>query len=228
MLKEAIHHRPKNNYAYAYNENTLHIKLRTKKHDVSHVHLIYGDPFEYVKDEPVLHEQSMKVVYQDDLYDYWFVEFEPINNRTAYIFKIYDEQTEPVYFTERGYLHEIPTDNPGFFFKFPYLNKVDVFQAPEWVKDTVWYQIFPERFANGDPSINPEGTLPWGSEAPSPTNFFGGDFEGVMQNLDHLEELGVNGVYFTPIFKAHSNHKYDTIDYFEIDPQFGDKQTFKN
>ncbi len=56
---------------------------------------------------------------------------------------------------------------------------------------------------------------------------FGGDFEGIIERLDYLVELGINGIYFTPIFKAPSNHKYDTIDYFEIDPQFGDKQTFK-
>ena len=48
-----------------------------------------------------------------------------------------------------------------------------------------------------------------------------------MQNLDYLVKLGISGIYFTPIFKAHSNHKYDTIDYMEIDPQFGTKETFK-
>ena len=66
-----------------------------------------------------------------------------------------------------------------------------------------------------------------GSANPTPTNFFGGDFAGVIQNLDYLVKLGISGIYFTPIFKAHSNHKYDTIDYMEIDPQFGTKETFK-
>ena len=71
-----------------------------------------------------------------------------------------------------------------------------------------------------------KNTLPWGSTEPTPTNFFGGDFAGIIQNLDYLVKLGISGIYFTPIFKAHSNHKYDTIDYMEIDPQFGTK-TFK-
>ena len=74
---------------------------------------------------------------------------------------------------------------------------------------------------------DPEDTLAWGSAEPSKTNFFGGDLEGVIQNLDYLKELGISGIYFTPIFKAYSNHKYDTIDYLEIDPQFGTKETFK-
>ncbi len=113
------------------------------------------------------------------------------------------------------------------FFCFPFIHANDVFKAPSWIKDTVWYQIFPERFANGDHTLNPENTLPWGSAEPTPTNFFGGDFAGIMQNLDYLVKLGISGIYFTPIFKAHSNHKYDTIDYMEIDPQFGTKRNIQ-
>src|SRR5699024_673712 len=59
------------------------------------------------------------------------------------------------------------------------------------------------------------------------TNFFGGDIQGIINHLDYLVDLGINGIYLTPIFKAKSNHKYDTIDYLEIDSQFGDKKTFK-
>ena len=69
--------------------------------------------------------------------------------------------------------------------------------------------------------------MPWGSEKPSRTNFFGGDLQGVIDHLDYLEDLGINGIYFCPIFAAHSNHKYDTIDYFNIDPAFGSKEKFK-
>lgn len=95
------------------------------------------------------------------------------------------------------------------------------------MKETVWYQIFPDRFANGNKNNDPEKVLPWASEAPALDNFFGGDFEGIINSLDYLTDLGINGIYLTPIFKAYSNHKYDTIDYMEIDPQFGDKETFK-
>ncbi|TWD94527.1 alpha amylase catalytic subunit [Neobacillus bataviensis] len=83
------------------------------------------------------------------------------------------------------------------------------------------------RFANGNPKLNPEGTLTWGSQNPEPDTFFGGDLEGIIENINHLVKLGVTGIYFTPIFKAVTNHKYDTIDYMEIDPHFGDKFTFK-
>ena len=63
---------------------------------------------------------------------------------------------------------------------------------------------------------------------PKHDTFYGGRFSGNdSDHLDHLQELGVNGIYFCPIFKSPSTHKYDTTDYFEIDPQFGDKATFR-
>ncbi|GGI10089.1 glycoside hydrolase family 13 protein [Gottfriedia solisilvae] len=226
MLKEAIYHRPKNNYAYAYNNETLHIRLRTKKDDVSSVHLIHGDPYHWEDGAWQINKTEMKISGSTELFDYWFVEIKPPFRRLRYGFELSNHE-ETIVYAERGFYDEIPTDDTAYYFCFPFLNEADIFKAPSWAKDTVWYQIFPERFANGDPSINPKGTLEWESEEPATNNFFGGDFEGVIQHLDHLVELGIGGIYFTPIFKAHSNHKYDTIDYMEIDPQFGTKETFK-
>lgn len=97
--------------------------------------------------------------------------------------------------------------------------------VPEWVKDAVFYQIFPERFANGDPSNDPPGTQPWGG-TPDRDNFFGGDLPGIIDHLDYLQDLGVNALYLNPIFKAGTNHRYDTQDYFQIDPALGDDATF--
>lgn len=226
MLKEAIYHRPKDNFAYAYDEKTLHIRLRTKKNDIETVYLLYADPYEWKNTIWQLNRAPMIKSGFDDLFDYWFIEIVPPYRRLRYGFEL-TSGDETVVYTEKGFYDKAPTDDTAYYFCFPFLNKIDVFQAPEWVKDTIWYQIFPERFANGNPSLNPKGTLPWGSADPTPTSFFGGDFEGIMQHLDYLVELGINGIYFTPIFRAPSNHKYDTIDYFEIDPQFGDKKTFK-
>lgn len=225
MLKEAIYHRPKNNFAYAYDKETLHIRLRAKKGDLTKVYLIFGDPYQWTKEGWTNSTKPMSLEGSDVLFDYWFVEVKPDFRRLRYGFELHAEH-EAIVYGERGFKDRDPKD-PGFYFCFPFLNQVDVFQAPEWVKDTVWYQIFPERFANGNPLLDPDGVRPWGSEDPKPTSFFGGDFEGIIQNIDHLVELGITGIYFTPIFKAPSNHKYDTINYLEIDPQFGDKKTFK-
>jgi cyclomaltodextrinase / maltogenic alpha-amylase / neopullulanase len=226
LLKEAIYHRPKDNFAYTYDEKTLHIRLRTKKDDIEQVNLIYGDPYEWENGEWQTQTASMSKSGSDKLFDYWFIAITPPYRRLRYGFELKSKDEQLVY-TEKGFYKEAPKDDTAYYFCFPFLNKIDVFQAPEWVKDTVWYQIFPERFANGNEKLNPPKTLPWGSQDPTPTSFFGGDFEGIIQHVDYLVELGVTGIYFTPIFKAPSNHKYDTIDYFEIDPQFGDKETFK-
>ncbi|MBB5325086.1 glycosidase [Anoxybacillus tepidamans] len=226
MLKEAIYHRPKDHFAYAYDDKTLHIRLRTKKDDMQSVFLLYGDPYVWEDGKWQFAKKEMMKSGSDSLFDYWFIAITPPYRRLRYGFELCSGEEKLIY-TEKGFFNIPPSDDIAYYFCFPFLNKIDVFQAPEWVKDTVWYQIFPERFANGNESLNPPGTLPWGSADPTPTSFFGGDFEGIIHRLDYLVELGINGIYFTPIFKAPSNHKYDTIDYFEIDPQFGDKQTFK-
>ncbi|WP_077705484.1 glycoside hydrolase family 13 protein [Virgibacillus dokdonensis] len=225
MRKEAIYHRPKNNFAYAYDKETLHIVLQTKKDDMKTVQLIFGDPYNWKNDEWQSETNSMVKTGSTDFHDYWFIAIRPPYKRLRYAF-ICSDESETCFYGESG-IFDNPPKGIANYFCFPFLNAADVFQAPEWVRDTIWYQIFPERFANGDKNLNPEGALPWGSTDPSTTNFFGGDFQGVMNHLDHLESLGITGIYFTPIFKADSNHKYDTIDYMEIDPQFGDKQTFK-
>ncbi|MCE2137675.1 alpha-glycosidase, partial [Streptococcus thermophilus] len=98
---------------------------------------------------------------------------------------------------------------------------------PAWVKETVWYQIFPERFANGVRQNDPANVQPWGAGRVHRDSFYGGDLPGITAHLDDLAALGVNGLYLCPIFTSPSNHKYDTIDHFEIDPHFGTKADFQ-
>ncbi|MEB3284440.1 MAG: alpha-amylase family glycosyl hydrolase [Candidatus Sericytochromatia bacterium] len=98
--------------------------------------------------------------------------------------------------------------------------------TPAWVKDAVFYQIFPERFLNGNPGNDPKGVQPWGGK-PEYENFFGGDLAGVRAKIPYLKSLGINAIYFNPLFKASSNHKYNTADYMQIDPAFGTNAEFK-
>jgi cyclomaltodextrinase / maltogenic alpha-amylase / neopullulanase len=98
-------------------------------------------------------------------------------------------------------------------------------RIPDWVGDAVFYQIFPERFRNGDPGNDPPGTGSW-SDEPTRENFLGGDLQGVIDALPYLVDLGVDAIYLNPIFAATTNHKYDTSDYFAIDPAFGTEATF--
>ncbi len=97
--------------------------------------------------------------------------------------------------------------------------------TPQWVQDAIFYQIFPERFANGDSLNDPPGTQPWGG-VPTPKNYFGGDIQGILDHLDYISGLGVNTLYLNPIFQSSSNHKYNTDDYLKIDSAFGDEAVF--
>lgn len=98
-------------------------------------------------------------------------------------------------------------------------------QYPDWINDAIFYQIFPDRFFNGDLENDPPDTEAWGNP-PTRTNIFGGDLQGIFKKLDYLQSLGINALYLNPIFKAKTNHKYDTTDYFEIDPSFGSIDLF--
>jgi len=97
---------------------------------------------------------------------------------------------------------------------------------PEWVRDAVFYQIFPDRFRDGDPRNNPPRTQPW-SGLPTHRSFSGGDLEGILEKLPYLADLGVTALYLTPIFTASTNHKYDGEDYFQVDPAFGGNEAFR-
>ncbi len=105
-----------------------------------------------------------------------------------------------------------------------------------WLQTAVFYQVFPDRFANGNSETDPHlgdfeykghgpKTFPWATPPPEdhpfPIVFYGGDLPGISGHIDHLDSLGVNALYLNPIFAARSNHKYDVTDYKEIDPHLG-------
>jgi cyclomaltodextrinase / maltogenic alpha-amylase / neopullulanase len=98
--------------------------------------------------------------------------------------------------------------------------------VPYWVEDAIFYQIFPDRFANGDPAHILPGMTSW-EAAPTIYGFQGGDLRGVIQKFDYLLDMGINALYFNPIFQATSTHRYNTTDYLRIDPKLGDLRDFQ-
>ncbi|WP_324715658.1 glycoside hydrolase family 13 protein [Carboxydochorda subterranea] len=100
------------------------------------------------------------------------------------------------------------------------------FVTPAWARTGVAYQIFPDRFYNGDPANDPPGVAAWG-DAPTFSNFFGGDLEGIRRRLDYLQHLGVDVIYLNPIVQAPSNHRYDASDYLAVDPALGTEETVR-
>ncbi|MGO9111577.1 MAG: glycoside hydrolase family 13 protein [Thermoguttaceae bacterium] len=99
-------------------------------------------------------------------------------------------------------------------------------QTPEWVKDAVFYQMFPDRFAKSDRVAKASGLQPWGAP-PTPHGYRGGDLLGVAEHLDYLADLGINAIYFNPIFQSGSNHRHHTHDYYQVDRMLGGNAAFR-
>ncbi|MDH5507697.1 MAG: alpha-amylase family glycosyl hydrolase [Anaerolineae bacterium] len=98
--------------------------------------------------------------------------------------------------------------------------------VPDWVQDAIFYQIFPDRFANAEPQNNPPNIQPWGAK-PAVRQFQGGNLRGIIQHFDYLIDLGINAIYLNPIFQSPANHRYHTTDYYRIDPLLGTMDDFR-
>ncbi|MDF2871621.1 MAG: alpha amylase catalytic region [Anaerocolumna sp.] len=233
MKLEAVYHRTSDNYCYPLNEEDLIINLKTG-HDVERVYIYYGDPFEngILGGNWKWSGVEEELIYKKNLtrHIWWTTTVKPQYKRCKYYFKLVSGK-DSIYYFEDGFYTENEMNHQGkslSYFTFPWMNAIDINTTPDWVNNTVWYQIFPERFSNGDTNNDPAGTKPWSFHRVTNEEFYGGDLQGIIDRLDYLQDLGINGIYLTPIFEAGSSHKYDTKDYRKIDPHFGDEKVFKN
>ena len=98
--------------------------------------------------------------------------------------------------------------------------------TPAWVRDAVFYQIFPDRFASSDAVPKPGPMEPWDAP-PSVQGYKGGDLVGIAERLDELADLGITALYLTPVFASASNHRYHTDDYYQVDPLLGGNEALR-
>lgn len=234
MNKYGIFHVLDTPYAYGKDSNTLLIRIRTCKNDIKNCKIYYKDRYDYTSPYK---EKNMYIVSETDLFTYYEASLSLKWNRYRYFFELTDFNGFTTLFNERGFIDE-KYDNTNQqnkisnmlltnAFQFPYIAKEDVYNESTWLQEAIVYQIFPDRFCNGNPSINPENTKPWGYPYIDHYTKFGGDIQGIINKLDYLKDLGINLIYLTPIFKSSSNHKYNIEDYFTIDPQFGSNELVK-
>lgn len=229
MNTGAIFHRCGFPDCYPRNPDELIIQLRTGK-DVEEVILIHDDPYAggctghmpwNGQEDPMIRKWE----FAD--HDLWFLRLQPAHKRQQYYFRI-RSGSEILYLFEDGLRTPDSAEKPGRlkqYFKFPWMNPVDVIAPPEWVNDTVWYQIMPDRFCKG--GTHPRRTPLRNWDKAKSIHFwdtFGGDLKGITQRLPYLRDLGITGIYLTPIFLSNSNHKYNTFSYDEIDPDFGTEE----
>lgn len=176
------------------------------------------------------HLVEMYVAKKEKGFVYYEADLRINENRVQYHFYLVCEDII-YYYTQK----EITTYLPDHTYDFVLLAN---YVQPEWVKDAVFYQIFPERFCNGERSNDVRSgeythdghhtiRMENWNDAPLPyeegfcMDFFGGDLQGIREKIPYLKELGVTAVYLNPIFAAPSVHKYDCIDYLHVDPHFG-------
>ena len=239
MNLAAIQHYSFDNFCYALNDDELVISILTGK-DVDRVFIVSGDPFEagIMGGNWQWHGTEKEITAKKELQNHfrWTTMLRPEFKRLSYYFRILSG-TEERFFTYNGFFTKEEFENGGSRhgkFIMPWMNSADTNRTPAWAENAVWYQIFPSRFARGKSDFTPQNLIPWqkyGESIPFSKNHrepvYGGNIQGIIDHLDYLKELGITGIYTTPLNKASSQHKYDTTDYMEIDEEFGTKETMR-
>ena len=211
-------------YCFPVSEHEIVIRLRTARGDIQSAWIVYESKYVIgISQKKVLMEKQLS----SELYDYYSVRLDLEDTRLAYVFYLYDGE-EYYYFSEDGASTDYDFTKGYYnFFQYPYINKADILEKADWLSQACFYQIFVDRFCIGDESKDKAYiNLKWG-DVPSPKSFAGGDLKGIISKLDYINDLGCNALYLTPIFRSPSNHKYDIVDYFEIDSNFGSKNDLK-
>lgn len=232
MKFSAVFHKTSEQMSYALNEEELVINLRTG-YDVERVFLHYGDPFE----AGILGgNEQWKGIREEICYKkrlkhrlWWTTTLKPQYKRCKYYFELHAGGDVRYYF-EDGFVTEEQLHLDGKMlqcFIVPWMNPADVNETPDWVNDTVWYQIFPDRFFRADTGAKEEALTPWQTGPVTNIDKYGGNLKGITKKLPYLHDLGISGIYLNPVFEAESNHKYDTTDYEKIDASFGTEEDMK-
>lgn len=232
MNLEGIFHRCAYTDCYAQNENELVINIHTNK-DITAVNLIYEDP--YINGASGIKpwygkRTSMNVSMELSNSLIWTLTVTPKFKRLQYYFEV-EEAGEKRNLLEDGFYTDDEMEIEGLmkqYFKYAWMNSSDLFQAPKWVEDAFWYQIMPDRFCRITDSSCKKKFSDWSATENMRYNeTYGGNLQGIISKLEYLHDLGINGIYFTPIFKSVSDHKYNTTDYQKIDEDFGTEEIFR-
>ena len=217
MNIQAVYHRPESNYCYATDAKTIKLRIRFAKDEkIDNLRVLYNTKYHIASEQL---EKPLSKIACDGVFDYYGVTLDLKDPRLAYVF-YFEINDEPFYFCEDGIVTEYNFDLAYFnSFQVAYVNESDVIENVKWLDNAVFYQIFVDRFCKSN-KVSSFTNTAW-SDLPTPKSFYGGDLYGIADNIDYIKDLGATAIYLTPIFVSKSNHKYDTIDYFNVDPSFG-------
>lgn len=207
MNPATIFHRPMSEYAFALDDTHYIFRLRTGKGEAESVRFYYADRA-VMTPKLQFAPLPMEKLRTDRYFDWYEIRLETRFERIAYYFELQNGVETLFYYGDCYEMAGTPTR--ADYFQLPFNHRADRFAAPAWTRDAVVYNIFPDSFAAGK-RLAPNGAPPCR----------GGTVRGVTENLDYIASLGFNCIYLNPIFAARSYHRYDTLDYYRIDPHMG-------
>lgn len=212
-------HKETKEYIYPVSRREVCIKVEFAFPGNYDIRLVYWKRFRKITKK----SKKMLAVAKFGVSKYYTVNlgFSDVIRYLNYIFEI-KVGHRSYYYSPEGLTFSYPLKN----FEFQNINESDVFIVPHSYSGQLAYHIIPERYHNGNKDNDPIDVVAWDS-TPTRTNYFGGDLQGIAMKIPYLKELGVKTIFLTPIFKASSNHKYDTVDYYAIDPVFGTEEEFR-
>ncbi len=222
MKASNIYHRPQSEFAFALDDTNYIFRLRTALLEADTVVFYFADrasmkPLEF-------QAVNMPLAHRDKHFDWYELRLKTEFNRISYYFELRNKEEKLYYF---GDCYErIDVAERSDYFQLPFNHRADRLVVPEWAKDAIVYNIFPDSFANSQNAIAVKSQTKdfQGSESRA---LLGGTIKGICDNLPYIHEMGFNCVYLNPIFAAGCYHKYDTLDYFEVDPCMGTKDDLR-
>jgi len=199
------------------------IRVQVKKDDMKEVILHYEDKYIPMERKDTRKTVPMKKVAVSQFHDYYEAQINMHLICLRYFFEFTDTQGEKVYYGNYEFDKECITNRDRMFDCPQNLREEEMFEVPEWAANKVVYQIFPSRFAATEP-VDKEL---WYKAPITPMDDLHGNLRGIIEHMDDIQNLGIDVLYMTPIFQSNSCHKYDTTDYYQIDPSFGTTEDLK-
>ena len=223
MEYSAIFHDMDKRFCYAIDKDLFVIRVQVKKDDMKEVILHYEDKYIPIERKDTRMTLPMKKVATSQFHDYYEAQLQMHLICLRYFFEFTDMQGEKVYYGNYEFDKECITNRDRMFDCPQNLREEEMFEVPQWAANKVVYQIFPSRFA----TTQPVDKKLWYKAPITPMDDLHGNLRGIIEHLDYIKNLGIDVVYLTPIFKSNSCHKYDTIDYYQVDPSFGTTEDLK-
>lgn len=229
MIYSGISHYADQRDAFFLDDGKLRVRIATARGDMGAVYLHTRDKYIDPAQQDTRACYKMKRYASDFGHDYFSADIEipmaghfqknPDMLCLRYFFELVDEAGARIWLGDSRFFPGEPTDVEAMY-DCPLISRREMtFHIPDWAKNAVVYQIFPTRYATTekvDDSLWYKAPIAWDDD-------LHGNLRGITEHLDHIKKLGVDVIYMTPIFKANTVHKYDTVDYYAVDPSLGDE-----